>query len=185
MGGPAAAFGFEPTPLRGLLVARPRVFQDARGVFVKTFQREAFEEHGISFAATEEFYSISSRHVLRGMHFQTPPAAHAKLVYCLGGRVLDVVLDLRRGSDSYGRVFSITLNGNKGEGLFIPKGLAHGFLSLEDNSLMYYATDHSHSPQHDDGVAWNSFGFDWPVLEPLLSQRDQKFQGFHEFSSPF
>jgi len=119
------------------------------------------------------------------MHFQLPPAAHAKLVFCLSGRVLDVVLDMRRNSATFGRSFGCCLETARAELLFIPAGFAHGFLALEDRSLMVYSTDAVHTPACDTGVAWNSFGFDWPVASPVLSERDRRFQSWREFSSPF
>jgi dTDP-4-dehydrorhamnose 3,5-epimerase len=121
---------------------------------------------------------------LRGMHFQLPPAAHDKLVYCPVGKVLDVVLDLR-SSAKRGRFISRELNASNREMLFIPRGCAHGFVALEDESMMVYQTSTVHSPAHDAGVLWNSFGFAWPVANPILSERDQKFPALRDFKSPF
>lgn len=173
------------TGFAGLLVIQPRLFVDHRGVFVKTFHETLFRELGVAFQPREEFYSTSAKNVLRGMHFQLPPAAHAKLVYCLYGRVLDVVLDLRRNSATYGRVFTCELNAANRELLFIPVGFAHGFLSLADESLMVYKADAVHSPAHDVGIAWDSFGLDWPIGQPILSERDRKFPAWAAFKSPF
>src|SRR5438105_4784151 len=136
----APAFETLPTGFPGLLLLRPRIFQDQRGIFVKTFRTDQFRELGIAFEPREEFYSISARDVLRGMHFQLPPAAHAKLVYCANGSVLDVVLDMRRSSSTFGKTFSCVLDEKNRDLLFIPAGFAHGFLALEDNSLMVYKT---------------------------------------------
>jgi dTDP-4-dehydrorhamnose 3,5-epimerase len=168
---------FEPvsTGFAGLTLLRPRIFTDVRGLFVKTFQEGLFRELGLSFAPREEFYSVSAKNVLRGMHFQKPPAGHAKLVFCLVGRVLDVVLDMRRSSETFGRTLSYELESDKHELLFIPEGFAHGFISLQDDSLMYYATDHAHDPANDTGIAWDSFGFEWPMKsQPIISERDRK-----------
>ena len=173
------------TGFAGLLVLQPRPVADRRGVFVKTFHETRFRELGIAFQPREEFYSISAKDVLRGMHFQLPPAAHAKLVYCLQGRVLDVVLDMRRNSATSGRAFTRELNAVNRELLFVPVGFAHGFLSLADDSLMVYKTDAVHSPAHDAGIAWDSFGFDWPVAHPTLSERDRKFPAWPAFETPF
>src|SRR5437588_1377343 len=173
------------TELPGLKLIRPKIFQDARGSFVKTFHADFFREQGMEFQPREEFYSTSAKGVLRGMHFQLPPAAHAKLVYCLGGRVLDVVLDMRRNSPAFGRTFSCELDTIRRELLFIPAGFAHGFLALEDNSLMVYKTDVVHTPASDSGISWNSFGFQWPVASPVLSDRDSRFVAWRDFSSPF
>src|SRR5882724_10206073 len=180
----APAFNVVATDFPGLLLLRPRIFQDRRGLFVKTFRADQFRELGISFEPREEFYSTSAKGVLRGMHFQLPPAAHSKLVYCLGGRVLDVMLDMRRSSPSFGRAFSCELDAVRRELVFIPAGFAHGFLALEDNSLMVYKTDVVHTPACDSGIAWNSFGFEWPVTSPVMSDRDSRFTAWRDFSSP-
>ncbi len=174
-----------PTELPGLQIIRPRIFQDARGSFVKTFHRNIFREFGLDFEPHEEFFSTSAKDVLRGMHFQLPPAAHAKSVYCIAGRVLDVVLDLRKNSSTFGRNYARELNATNREMLFIPVGFAHGFLALEDNATMIYQTSTIHSPAHDAGVRWDSFGFDWPVKNPVLSERDGKFPTASNFLSPF
>ena len=173
------------TELPGLQVIRPRIFEDARGSFIKTFHAGLFRERGLDFTPQEEFFSTSAKDVVRGMHFQLPPVAHAKLVYCLAGRVLDVVLDLRKYSPAFGRCHARELNATNREILFIPIGFAHGFLALEHGTTMIYQTSTVHSPAHDAGIAWNSFGFDWPVKNPQLSGRDNKFPALHDFQSPF
>lgn len=180
-----APFTSVETGFPGLAVLQPRVFADARGRFVKTFHTDLFRDLGLNFEPKEEFYSTSARGVLRGMHFQLPPAAHAKLVYCLSGRVLDVMVDLRRDSPRFGQAYSRELSPSRPELLFMPVGFAHGFLALEDNSLMVYLTDHVHAPAQDAGIAWDSFGFRWPVQQPLLSERDRKFPRLAEFTTPF
>ncbi len=174
-----------PTALAGLFVLQPRIFQDTRGSFVKTYHQELFREAGLAFEPQEEFFSVSAKDVLRGMHFQLPPMTHTKLVYCIAGRVLDVVLDLRQASSTRGQTFARELSAANREMLFIPVGFAHGFLALEDQTVMVYLTSTVHSPPHDAGVLWDSFGFDWPVGRPLLSARDQQFPKWSEFQSPF
>jgi dTDP-4-dehydrorhamnose 3,5-epimerase len=178
---------FEPVPtgFAGLLRLNSRVFRDQRGVFVKTFHADQFRQLGLQFQAREEYYSISAKGVLRGMHFQAPPAAHAKLIYCLSGRVLDVVLDLRRASPTFGKSFQCELGAAPGGLLFIPVGFAHGFLALEDHSLMVYKTDTVHDPARDAGIAWDSFGFPWPEGQPVMSERDRRFPRWPDFLSPF
>ena len=177
---------FLPTELSGVFVVRPRVFTDLRGSFIKTFHAPMFAAAGLGeFVPQEEFYSISHRNVLRGMHFQTPPHTQTRLVGCLTGAILDVVVDLRQSSPTFGRAISRELTAANREMLFISEGFAHGFLSLEDNSLVSYLAGRPQAPAADTGILWNSFGFAWPVKEPIMSDRDKGFPSFHNFTSPF
>lgn len=176
---------FEETALRGLKFFTPRYFEDHRGIFLKTFHAEMFAEAGIHFELREEFFSVSKRGVLRGMHFQVPPAAHAKLVVCLKGKVLDVVVDLRRQEPTYGSFWAGELSEENGKVVYIPEGMAHGFLSLSEDALVHYKTSSVYNPQCDAGIRWDSFGFSWPVGAPILSQRDQSFPKLEAFVTPF
>jgi dTDP-4-dehydrorhamnose 3,5-epimerase len=182
-------FEFVPTPLSGLQEIHPRFFADARGSFVKTFHAELFRKAGLDFQPAEEFYSVSAAGVVRGMHFQLPPHDHAKLVYCPAGRVLDVIVDLRKNSKTYGEHFSRELSAENRVMLYIPSGFAHGFLALEAGSMMVYQTSTVHAPESDAGIHWESFGFDWPLkaanLSPILSDRDRAFPALADFASPF
>jgi dTDP-4-dehydrorhamnose 3,5-epimerase len=176
---------FEETGIPGCTIVRQRVIADDRGRFAKSFHAELFAEAGLRTDWREEFHSRSCRGVVRGMHFQTPPADHAKLVACLAGAVLDVVVDLRRGSSAFEQVISVELSEAAGIGLYVPSGCAHGFLSLTDDSLMLYKVTSVHSPQNDRGVAWDSLGFDWPVTQASLSERDRRHPRLAEFDTPF
>ena len=176
---------FEPTPIPGALLIEPNTFVDNRGEFVKVFHDAEFRQNGIPFHPTEEFFSISHRSVIRGMHFQLPPFAHDKLVYCLSGRILDVIVDLRKGSPTYGRHFSCELTSSNRWMLFIPVGLAHGFLCLDDASLVMYSVTTTHNPVHDCGIRWDSFGMKWPCVDPIVSARDKSFKELGCFDSPF
>jgi len=177
---------FTPTVLAGAYVVEPEIYKDERGLFYRFFCADEFQEIGHSKPWVQLNHSYTAKQgTIRGMHFQLPPAAHAKLVYCLGGRVLDVALDMRRSSPAFGRAFSCELDAARRELLFIPAGFAHGFLALEDNSLMVYKTDVVHTPACDSGIAWNSFGFEWPIPLPVLSDRDSRFVAWRDFSSPF
>jgi dTDP-4-dehydrorhamnose 3,5-epimerase/CDP-3, 6-dideoxy-D-glycero-D-glycero-4-hexulose-5-epimerase len=171
-------------PLPGVHLLQPKVFSDLRGTFVKTFHTGRFAELGIDFTPVEEFFSISHQHVLRGMHFQLPPHGHSKLVYCIYGRVLDVLLDLRRG-ETYGHCASEELSAANRHQFFIPSGIAHGFLALEPDSVMVYQTSAVHTPTHDDGIRWDSFGFEWPDRKLVISDRDTGFVPLPSFMSPF
>lgn len=170
--------------LPGCWLLQPQRFEDARGVFVKTYHEDLCQSLGVSLEIREEFYSVSRRDVLRGMHFQLPPHAHDKLVYCTQGAVKDVLVDLRQGP-GYGRVASAVLSGENAHLIFIPKGIAHGFAALSDEALMLYKTSTVHAPQADCGIRWDSFGFDWGIAAPLLSARDQQHDALADFVSPF
>lgn len=171
--------------LPGCFLLQPNKFEDQRGCFVKTYHEGLFTALGVSLEIREEFYSISHKNVVRGMHFQLPPHAHEKLVYCTRGAVRDVLLDLRKG-DSYGRVASAEISGENGHLIFIPKGIAHGFVALVDETLMLYKTSTLHSPEADCGIRWDSFGFNWDVVDaPIVSMRDTCHPSFTEYSSPF
>ncbi len=139
----------------------------------------------MTFIPRESFYSTSRRGVLRGMHFQTPPHSHAKLVYCIRGSALDVVVDLRKSSPRYGAAASAELSEKNHQQLFIPTGLAHGFLALESDTVLVYMTTTVHSPSHDMGIHWDSFGFDWGTEAPTLSARDARLPTLGAFDSPF
>jgi dTDP-4-dehydrorhamnose 3,5-epimerase len=165
----------------------PEKFTDERGLFLKTFHNETFLKCGIGFNAKEEFFSISKKNVLRGLHFQSPPSAHNKLVYCPKGAVLDFFVDLRIGSPTYKKSLSIELNENNGIVLYLPIGIAHGFLSLEDDSLMIYKTDCSYDPSTDNGLLFDSCGIKLPIDESnfIISERDKSFLTIEKYKSEF
>ena len=173
------------TELAGVHVIRPCIFEDARGSFVKTYHAEILREAGLAFQPREEFFSVSRRNVIRGLHVLMPPHTQTRLVYCVSGKVLDVVVDLRKASSTFGRVLTRELSATNREMLFIPEGFAHGFLTLEEASAMVYLASPVHSPPHDAGIAWDSIDFRWPVKEPVLSDRDRKFPALRDFQSPF
>jgi dTDP-4-dehydrorhamnose 3,5-epimerase len=174
-----------PTDIPGCVEVRPFCARDDRGVFVKTFHAERFAEAGLPVDWREEFYSSSRQGVIRGMHFQTPPHDHDKLVFCVRGRVLDVVLDLRCASPTFRRHWVVELDAAYGHGLFIPRGVAHGFLALTNDVLMAYKLTSVHSPSNDLGIRWDSFGMDWGNDQPLVSARDRAHPALAEFDSPF
>lgn len=174
-----------PNPIHGVYEIQSALFSDARGVFVKTFHDQLFEELGLRRDWKEEYYSVSAKNVIRGMHFQTPPHEHAKLVHCLAGEALDVLVDLRVGSPSFGKVTSLTLSPEKSRSLYIPAGIAHGFLALRDNTIMHYKVTSMYSSAHDAGILWSSLGFEWPVDEAIVSERDARHPRVEDFLSPF
>lgn len=173
------------TDLAGVKMLKAPAFTDVRGGFVKSFHAPGFERIGLPTDWCEEYFTTSARNVVRGMHFQEPPAQHAKLVFCVAGRVLDVVLDIRADSPTFGKAIGVELTPGDGVGLYVPVGCAHGFLSLTDDSVMYYKVTSIHEPEHDRGIAWDSFGFDWPVHDPILSERDLIHPTLTDYVSPF
>lgn len=175
----------EKTSIEGVLLITPFRASDERGSFVKHFHEKSFKEAGLVTHFPEEFYSISKKGVIRGLHFQTPPADHVKLVGCFFGRVLDAIVDLRRGSPTFGSFETFELDGDTAQFVYIPQGLAHGFETLTDSALMYYAVTTMHSPEHDAGIRWNSVGIPWRSENPILSTRDEGFPLLAEFETPF
>jgi len=174
-----------PTSLEGCFQIHPFFAQDERGTFVKTFHEGRFAELGLPVDWREEYYSSSRKGVIRGMHFQTPPHAHEKLVYCMRGRVLDVIVDLRKASPTFGRYVAVELDAARGHGILIPKGMAHGFLALTEDVLMAYKVTTVYAPANDSGIRWDSFGFHWGLGEPIVSARDRAHPVFADFNSPF
>lgn len=173
------------TGIQGVYIVNPHVFRDNRGDFVKIYNRDAFSEAGLNCGTDEVFYSTSLRNVLRGFHFQLPPMEMEKIVWVTSGEILDVVLDLRKGSSSYGRCFSIVLSAAAAKAIFVPKGVAHAFCVLSDEATVIYQTSRVFSPENDAGIRWDSVGFDWPVIAPIVSEKDCNLPRLCDFESPF
>jgi dTDP-4-dehydrorhamnose 3,5-epimerase len=176
---------FTQSKLRGCYILQFPLFEDARGHFVKTIQRSVFEERGLEGDFRECFYSTSLHNVLRGMHFQTPPSDHAKLVYCTAGSIYDVALDLRVGSPTYGEHEVYELSSDASNAVYLPRGIAHGFLVRQGPAVMVYHVTSEHDPAQDAGIRWDSFGAAWPTETPTVSTRDNEFESFQDFKSPF
>lgn len=169
------------TEIEGVFIIKNKIFQDERGKFIKIYPKEEFKKMGLSTEFEESYFSVSNKNVIRGMHFQLPPFDHEKLVYVSKGKVLDVILDLRKNSKTLGKAISIELSEENGYSVYIPKGLAHGFKSLEDGTIMTYNVTTVYNQQSDYGIRWNSFSFDWELEEPVMSERDKNFEGLEEF----
>lgn len=170
---------FTRSNIADVITIEPKVHGDDRGYFVETFRQDMFEAfvgHKVNFIQDNE--SKSNRGVLRGLHYQIGDAAQSKLVRVIQGRVLDVAVDIRQGSPTFGQHVAVELSGDNKRQVFVPKGFAHGFLVLEDNSVFSYKVDNYYSPENDRGIAFNdaSLGIDWqiPASELLLSAKDQK-----------
>ncbi|MBA3888910.1 MAG: dTDP-4-dehydrorhamnose 3,5-epimerase family protein [Gemmatimonadaceae bacterium] len=181
----SAVLHFEPLAIPGAWEVRPRRFEDARGSFVKVFVRSAFDDCGLETDFDEQYHSVSVRGVLRGLHFQVPPVDHAKLVYCAHGSVLDAVVDLRIGSPTYRQAATVQLRADVGNALYVPRGLAHGFLVTSESALMVYNVTSEHAPAADTGIRWDSAGIAWPERAPTVSPRDTAFERLSDFVSPF
>jgi len=173
------------TNFNGLYLIEGNLFTDVRGTFLKTYNKTIFAELGLETDYTERYYSTSHKNVIRGMHFQVPPHDHIKLVSVLNGSILDVVIDIRKDSATYGQFFSIQLNDKSGQFLYIPKGFAHGFKALEDNTIVEYNQTTEYSKECDNGIKWDSFEFDWQTPDPIISDRDKSFVTLTHFNSPF
>jgi dTDP-4-dehydrorhamnose 3,5-epimerase len=174
-----------PTAFPGCFQLVPDIRRDERGSFVKVFHEDIFRQHGLRTDFAEEYYSVSRQRVLRGLHFQTPPREHAKLVYCVQGSVLDVAVDLRVGSPTYGQHIEYTLSDDNAHMLYLPAGVAHGFYTLSPQALMMYKVTSTYAPENDSGILWSSIGIDWPDADPILSERDRRFAALADFASPF
>ena len=176
---------FEKTNLEGVYIIEPNIFEDDRGVFIKSYNESIFKENGIELEFKESFYSISKRDVIRGMHFQLFPHDYEKLVYVTDGAVIDIVLDIRKNSPTYSEYISVQLSGKNARQVYMPKGFAHGFAVISNSATVTYLQTATHSPEHDTGIRWDSFGMDWNIKTPILSQRDRAFPKLEEFDSPF
>lgn len=171
--------------LSGVKVISLKRHDDNRGSFVKFWHDDYIRAFGMPNRFSEEYMSVSKKNVIRGMHFQTPPHDHEKVVTCFSGRVLDVVVDLRAGSPTYRQYETIELSSDAPSLVLIPKGFAHGFLALSDEAMMIYKVTTVHAPENDMGILFSSIGFDWPVSNPIVSDRDSKFTTLDRFQSPF
>ena len=175
----------QTTILTNLYILKNIIFQDNRGVFRKVFASDIFQKYHLNTDFKEFYYSVSHKNTIRGMHFQVPPHDHHKLVFVTQGSIIDVVLDIRKNSPTYGKYFSCTLSADNGIALYIPVGMAHGFLAQEDHTIVNYMQTSLYSKECDSGIRYNSFGFDWKTLEPIVSERDMAFELFQNFKTPF
>jgi dTDP-4-dehydrorhamnose 3,5-epimerase len=179
--------GVEARPLT-VVGAHELVFElatDRRGTLVKLFQSSTFAGAGLPFEVAELFVSRSRRGVLRGLHFQAPPADVAKVVACIEGSVLDAVVDLRENSPTYRQHTVLELSAARANAVYVPHGCAHGFLVTSDDALVAYLQSGEYDPTREGGVLWSSAGIQWGADEPVLSERDRGFPGLLELESPF
>ncbi|MGH9213913.1 MAG: dTDP-4-dehydrorhamnose 3,5-epimerase family protein [Acidimicrobiales bacterium] len=179
--GPVAA---DPAVPGVICTPLPR-YTDDRGWLLKVFQRSALLDAGSDAGVGEMFLSCSAKGTIRGLHFQVPPHDHAKTVVCVTGSVLDVVVDLRRGSPTEGRAARFQLDARSPAQLHVPAGVAHGFQALADDTVVAYVVSSEHAPDHDRGIHWDSAGIAWPLPPMHVSPRDQAHPPLDQFRSPF
>jgi dTDP-4-dehydrorhamnose 3,5-epimerase len=180
---------FIKTEIPELIIIEPTVFGDARGYFLESFNKETFEKNIGAVDFVQDNESKSSIGVLRGLHFQKPPFAQAKLVRCIEGCVMDVAVDIRKGSQTYGKHVSVKLSGQNKRQLFIPRGFAHGFSVLSENAVFAYKVDNIYAPESDSGIRYDDqeLNIDWGVEDSqvIVSEKDAELPFLSKFESPF
>lgn len=178
---------FTPTSFEGLIIIQPAVFGDNRGYFFESFNDELFKKNGLDLDFVQDNQSMSHKNALRGLHFQAPPHAQGKLVRVLRGAVLDVVVDIRKDSATYGKHFSIKLTEHNYTMLWIPEGFAHGFATLENDTLFSYKCTRVYNKSSEGGLLWcdEELGINWETADPILSEKDKINPTLKDFNSPF
>lgn len=177
----------EEKKIKGIVEVFPKVFEDNRGFFLETYNEKRYIQFLNNGSFVQDNFSSSNKGVLRGLHFQTPPNSQGKLVQVIAGSVLDVVLDLRKNSTTYGQHLKVILSAQKRNQLWIPEGFAHGFLALEDNTIFSYKCTNYYNPQSEETILWNdrSLNIDWQIKNPIISPKDKEGVLFEDFHSPF
>ena len=180
---------FIKTEIEDVFIIEPSVFGDERGYFLESFNLEKFEENVCKIKFVQDNESKSSKGVLRGLHFQKPPFNQAKLVRCVEGRVMDVAVDVRKGSPTYGKHVAVELTGENKKQLFVPRGFAHGFSVLSETAVFAYKVDNTYAPASDSGIIWNDkdLKINWGLKESeiKLSDKDKNLISLKDFDSPF
>lgn len=177
------------TEIEGPVILKPRVFEDSRGYFYESYNKADFDRQVGSVDFVQDNQSMSSFGVMRGLHFQRPPHAQAKLVRCIQGRVLDVAVDIRKGSPTYGKYVGVELSDENKLQFFIPRGFAHGFVVLSETAVFQYKCDNFYAPEADGGISIldGSLGIDWKIdiSKAILSEKDTRHPLLKDFDSPF
>jgi len=176
------------TFIKGLFVIKPRVFEDPRGYFFESFNNQVFEKSGLNLDFVQDNQSLSQKGVLRGLHFQNPPHAQGKLVRVITGAVYDVAVDIRKGSPTFGKYFGLELTESNKWMMYIPPGFAHGFVTLENNTIFSYKCTNYYNKASEGCLLWNdpAIGIDWKLnIEPLLSDKDKEGKRLKDLESQF
>ena len=175
------------TDIPDVLIIKPTVFEDDRGYFFESYNKEKFLQHGLDQNFVQDNESKSVKNVVRGLHFQKPPYSQGKLVRVMKGSVLDVAVDIRRNSQTYGQWTSVELTENNKWMYWIPPGFAHGFATLEDDTVFFYKCTNVYNKASEGSIRWNDpdLGIDWKLDHPVLSEKDKQAPLFRDFESPF
>jgi dTDP-4-dehydrorhamnose 3,5-epimerase len=173
--------------IEGVKIIKPNIFGDERGYFYEVYNKKVMKDAGVNDDFVQYNQSMSSKNVLRGLHFQKPPYAQAKLVRVISGAVIDVIVDIRKNSPTYGKHFSIELSEENKLLFYIPVGMAHGFLTLKDNTIFTYFVSDYFNKQSEGSLFWNDtdLGIDWPCKNPIISEKDKVENLIKNFNSPF
>ncbi len=176
----------ENTPIKDLIIITPNIFEDNRGYFLESYNQKKLEKV-IKTKFVQDNESLSQKNVLRGLHFQKPPFAQAKLIRVIKGSILDVAVDLRINSSTYKKYFKHVLSGENKKQLYIPVGFAHGFLCLEDNTIINYKCSEYYNANSESSIKWNDpdLNIDWEIKDPILAEKDQLAKNFITFENPF
>ncbi len=175
------------TELKGLYIIEPKVFEDPRGYFFESYNLKEFQEKGLDLKFVQDNQSKSQKGVLRGLHFQNPPFAQGKLIQVIKGSVLDVSVDIRKDSPTYGKHFSMVLSEQNKKMLYISEGFAHGFLTLDDETIFSYKCTNFYNPAAESSILWNdeNLNIDWGINDPIISEKDKNAEPFGVFESQF
>lgn len=179
------SFTIKETKIKGCVEVLFNQLTDHRGSFTKTYHEELFKAIGITMKVAEEYFTYSKQNVFRGLHFQVPPKALDKLVYCVSGQITDYVVDIRKGSPTYGQYVSFELNSQQPSAVFVPVGLAHGFYVKSADAMMQYKVSEVYDAPCDAGILYTDFDFAKTFTNPIISERDLKFSSLEEFDNPF
>ncbi len=180
-------FNFKSLEIADVILVEPRVFKDERGFFMETYKMPDFAAYGIKESFVQDNHSRSTKGILRGLHYQNPPFAQGKLVRTVRGEIFDVAVDIRNGSPSYGKWVGVILSEENKKMLYVPEGFAHGLCVLSDIAEVMYKTTNVYSPQSEAGILWNDedLNIEWPVKEPILSEKDEKWPTLKEANINF
>lgn len=176
-------YRIKKTNIENCIEIFPNVFEDNRGITIKPYHRKSFEDLGILEEFKEDLFVTSSKGVIRGLHFQKEPFEQSKLIYCVKGSILDVAIDMRKESKTYGQAVHFHIDSRKRNMAYIPSGFAHGYEVLEEDTMVVYKLSSMYAPEYEEGIRWDSVNIDWNTSNPLLSDKDKKWQTFLEYTN--